>query len=73
MLMESGGKRVSTMGKKLIRLDQFIEELSTHDPVFVEQDKAWNKFFNQTPLQKARLSNQIGGLETGKKKKKGKK
>lgn len=38
LMMESRGKKVvSSIGKRLIRINQFLEELSNHDPVFVEQ------------------------------------
>jgi len=59
--IESGGKAVSHVGKKLIKMDHIMDEMSNFDPVFIEQDKAWNAWFNKTPLQKARLQEQGGG------------
>lgn len=63
--------RATTIGKLYITMDTLLEAISEYDPVFLEQEKLWNKWFNKTTLQKARLATQVG--TGGKKKKKGKK
>lgn len=46
------------IGRKLIRMEDVTNELAMIDPIFVEQEKAWNSWFNKTPLQKLRLASQ---------------
>jgi SpoVK/Ycf46/Vps4 family AAA+-type ATPase len=71
--METKGKKISKVGRRMIRMNDIMEAMSNNDPIFLEQDKVWNNWFNKTTLQKQRLSTQLGGGKGDKKKKKGKK
>lgn len=64
MLLETGGKKVSSVGKKSIKMEKFVAGLVKCDPVFVEQEKLWMKYFNDTPLQKLRLEGQVTSAAT---------
>jgi len=46
------------VGRKLLQMEDITNELAMLDPIFVEQEKAWNTWFNKTPLQKLRLISQ---------------
>jgi len=72
----AAGGRVVSMGTKKIRMEDFCHGLSENEPIFLEQAKCWNTWFNKTPLQKARMATQFAhksGDKKGKKDKKGNK
>lgn len=56
-LSQGAGKdqKIIKIGRKLIRMDDILLELSILDPLFLEQEKLWNSWFSKTPLQRARL------------------
>ncbi|CAL8129489.1 unnamed protein product [Orchesella dallaii] len=62
--------RFIKIGKVYITMSKLMQYISEYDPVFIEQEKLWNSWWNKTPLQKARLGTQV---KVGPEKKKGKK
>jgi len=60
------------IGRKRIRMEEMLDNLAIIDPVFLEQEKAWNNWFNKTPIQKLRIASQFSGDKKKKGKGKGK-
>lgn len=65
--------RPVSIGKLFITMDKLVESIGEYDPLFLEQEKLWNSWWNKTPLQKGRLQTQVKAVPEKKKDKKGKK